>query len=869
MKKLISLILSVAVVLTSFTIVGAYSDVAETEYAPEIAVLSDLGIIKGYEDGSFKPDAAITRAEVVAIINRMQGLEDAAKATSNVSLYSDVKATDWFAGDVNLATQMGVISGDGNGKFRPNDQVKYEEAVKMVVAALGYNQDYVMRRGGWPTGYLVIATENEISKGLSVAAGTPAVRDVVAKLVFNALTAPTFSFKEYSTDGKAIYEVNKTKIVLEEKLQTYKIVGYVTDNTNKDTVRFMITDEKVGKVVNGLEKGSATLAVGDTNIADTLGCSLVVYVVENVDGDFEVISYFDNRNEFTVIDDDDDTLVTYADNKIGVYNEDVDTTTVYYDLATNPVFVVNGEIVGSWTPNGGVITLVDNNRDGKVEYVHIEIYDITIIEDIVNTANSKKIYAEHKTIDLDKYDANNNKKTYSITLNGKPANLEELAEDDIIAVADTDSHCVIKATRNIVEGMITEYSKIDEIYVVDGVEYKESKYLLFDSKLDTMNIGDEVAFYLDIFGNIAYAEKISSAAKNYGFVVGAGKDVSVGDTAYQVKLLDKNGDVKVYDFADKVKYNGTKTADTVYDAVYNGGAANTIYVDNALDAANAYANRIITYKTNSANKITELDFVINNDNTNKTAMKTKYNAKTRTFIGGCAVDENTVVFNLPVKAGASKDNFEILTIASLSHEDEYEIAFLDIEDNVAGIVVITNNDNQFSKDSNWAIATKVMATQNSDYDNVQSVTFIQNGVTKTLITTVDVTTEIKAENVFEYALNEKGEINAVHILDKTEYKSNYDLSDTSDKVQYVYGRVYSKSTNRVITIGDARDAHAIPKDANIYLVDLTKNKNRVANSSYSEIREYGVYENEVYEDYAVFMKYYNDEIIDVVVYKSK
>lgn len=863
MKKLISLILSLSMVFTAFSAVSAYTDTAENGYASEIAVLSDLGIIKGYEDGSFKPNNSITRAEVVAIINRMQGLEDAAKATSNVSIYSDVKTTDWFAGDVNLATQMGVISGDGDGTFRPNDQVKYEEAVKMVVAALGYNQDYVLRRGGWPTGYLVIATENEVSKGLSISAGTPASRGVVAKLVYNALTAPTFSFKEYSTSGEAVYEVNKSKIILEEKLQTYRVVGYVVDNglntADKDKVRFLVTDEKVGKNIDSLKKGeSATFAVGNTNIVNTLGYSLIVYIVENDKGDYEVISYIDNKNDFTIIDDNNEVLVTYADGKIGVYDEKVDTTTVYYDLATNPVFVVNGEIVNSsWTPNGGVITLVDNNNDGKIDYVYNDIYSITMVDDVIDTTNAQKIYTVDGVIDLNDYNKDNSDKIYSITLNGKSATLADLKEDDILAVAATNRSYTILATREVVEGVVTEYDNYDKLYVIDGVAYESAVCVNANLGIKNVTVGDEVAFYLDAFGKVAFVDKISSAAKNYGFVVGAGTDSSVGDTSYQIKLLDKNNNVSVYEFADKVKYNRSQEeAATVYGTVYNNGKANIIHIVNGFDATSNYADRIVTYKTNSASKIVELNSVTKYT----VANDAKYNAKTRTFIGACSVDEDTVVFNLPVNSNASKDDFEILTINALSHETTYDVAFLDVEDNIAGVIVITNNENKLTQGSNLAIATKVMATQNADYDDVQNITFVQNGITKTLTTTVDVPT-IEVGDVFEYAVNDNGEIYAVATT--FVYDSAYDF-DSNKKEQYVYGVVYSKSTNRVITIGDNRDAHAIPSNANIYLVDTNKIRNNVSVASYSEIREYNIYSDETY---AVFMKYYRDEIIDVIIYK--
>ena len=105
------------------------------------------------------------------------------------------------------------------------------------------------------------------------------------------------------------------------------------------------------------------------------------------------------------------------------------------------------------------------------------------------------------------------------------------------------------------------------------------------------------------------------------------------------------------------------------------------------------------------------------------------------------------------------------------------------------------------------------------------------------------------------------------------------------KEQYVFGVVYAKTNSRVIAIGkddkgtaDPTDdvlgaaTHAIAADANFVLVDLTKAKNNVTVSSYAEFREFkldaGTGSVIVDNDYAVFMKYYNDEITDVVIYKG-
>ena len=214
--------------ISSAAFAASFTDVEDGSAVAEATnVLSDLGILYGYEDGSFGPDKTITRAELVAVANRLQGLSDAAKAAGGVTAYTDVPADEWYAGDVNLATQMGVISGDGNGLFRPNDPVKYEEAVKMIVASLGYTQKYVEEKGGWPTGYLVIASEANVTKGLSNTAGTEAPRGIVARLAFNALTSPRMVLSSYASDGTAVYAPNTANILLDDKLATYRLEGHV------------------------------------------------------------------------------------------------------------------------------------------------------------------------------------------------------------------------------------------------------------------------------------------------------------------------------------------------------------------------------------------------------------------------------------------------------------------------------------------------------------------------------------------------------------------------------------------------------------------------------------------------------------------
>lgn len=972
LTRVLALVLTFAMMISTVAMAVTFTDIEEgSTYAEATAVLSDLGILKGYEDGTFGPDKVITRAEVVAVVNRLQGLSDAAKAAGGATQYTDVPSTEWYAGDVNLATQMGIISGDGNGLFRPNDQVKYEEAVKMVVAALGYNQEYVMKRGGWPTGYLVIATEAEISKGMSAGAGDPAYRGIVAKLAYNALTAPTFAFKEYSTDGKAIYAVNETKIALEEKLQTYKLTGKVAANsttalagtvTDNDEVYFLITEDKIGKDIDGWSFPSNPVAghtendtfkIGATDVASTIGFTTDIYVAENADGEWEIVSYVLNKvKNRTVTIEDPTTIMTttapqfpsviagVAGDYISVYDDEVDTSNTTYDLEANAELVVNGQknstiaanaatpmynlnaAAGTdlgviYAPSYGTVTLLDNNNNGKYDVVFVESYEVAVVDDVIDTATSKKIYTKNNSvIDLTNHIDGKTGYTYAIELDGEEAALADLQEYDVIAVAMTRNQRAydIKATRATVEGLVSEADTTaaglaDDEFIVDGVSYKVANLdTQAQSDLGTIGVGDEVTFYLDAFNNVAFAEKTSSASKNYAFIVGAGSDTSVGDTTYQVRLLDKEGNLATYALAEKLRYaaagaNGVVTsgvnAATVYADIALLEGAGWIKTSAAATAADidAYADRIITYKTNSNGDISEIVFASNRVNGKESYLTfdaardvrlgVQYNAKTGTFIGARSVAENTVVFNLPINTGATREDFEINTIGSLSHEETYDVAFLSVDDdNIAQVMIVVNNNASVAQGSSLAVVTKVMAAQNAEFEDIYNITFIQNGEVQTLATTAelyqDIAGGIVVGDVFEYSKDDEGAMDAIalglndgpawdgSLATVNNYGAAYALNGA--KEQYVFGVVYAKTNSRVIAIGAAQATHAIAADANFVLVDLTKAKNNVTVSSYAEFREFkldaGTGSVIVDNDYAVFMKYYNDEITDVVIYKG-
>lgn len=113
----------------------SFSDLAASHWAHDyVASLSSNLIVEGTGAGKFEPKRAITRAEFAAMIVRSLGLE----ASGTAAQFSDVSSSAWYAGVVATAAEAGIVQGDPNGTFRPNANISRQELAAMVVRALEF-----------------------------------------------------------------------------------------------------------------------------------------------------------------------------------------------------------------------------------------------------------------------------------------------------------------------------------------------------------------------------------------------------------------------------------------------------------------------------------------------------------------------------------------------------------------------------------------------------------------------------------------------------------------------------------------------------------------------------------------------------------
>jgi hypothetical protein len=133
MKRLLISIITFALVISGAQLsFAAFSDVPNTnDNYVAITYLNERGVVKGYEDGTYKPDQLVNRAEALKVI--FEGNEIEIPESVQETGFTDVNTEDWFAVYIVEAKNIGIISGNPDGTFAPGRNVNRAEFVKMIL----------------------------------------------------------------------------------------------------------------------------------------------------------------------------------------------------------------------------------------------------------------------------------------------------------------------------------------------------------------------------------------------------------------------------------------------------------------------------------------------------------------------------------------------------------------------------------------------------------------------------------------------------------------------------------------------------------------------------------------------------------------
>ncbi|MBE6915346.1 MAG: S-layer homology domain-containing protein [Ruminococcaceae bacterium] len=356
LKKVLALALVFAMTLTLFA-GAAFSDQATigADYADDVNMLVELGVLNGYEDNTFRPENNVTRAEFAKMAYTLKyGADDKGLLfAGSPSAFSDVEGVSsvaWAKGYINYCANQKIIAGVGNGKFNPGGNVTVAEAAKMLLVILGCNPQTEGFVGlNWQGNVVAKAIELGVFDGWSGDPTQAASRQLVAKLMRNTVFAPVYVYSPITGAGsqkQVLHPELDNPTLGEETMGLQHVTGIVVANEFNS----IYTDG------DGAPLGDDTWEIGDgwtgTPINPTGKEQTRIYFEEE-DANGNIVGKSIYLPDISVSDDMLGNLVdvyfTYETksqtSKINVIgNVLVNSKTVVYDVAADDIEIMpNGE----------------------------------------------------------------------------------------------------------------------------------------------------------------------------------------------------------------------------------------------------------------------------------------------------------------------------------------------------------------------------------------------------------------------------------------------------------------------------------------------------------------------------------------------
>ncbi len=763
LKKVLALVIAFSMMLSAVAFAG-YQDVAvDADYAGAVELLSALGIFEGDENGNFNPDKTVSRAEMAAIICRATGVDAAAQTATD---YSDVPASHWASGYIAHASDAGILNGVGGGLFNPAGTLTYQQALKIVVYALGF-EPMAEDNGGWSAGSIYVANRYKITEG----ADSTATRGNLAVILANAMKTPMMDKTSYGSDSKS--EVlngknDKEYRTLLTDMDIYIATG-VVGAKDVDEIDFDVTeDSDDGEfVAKKDDTNEETFKIADSDIALYQNQNVDAYV-KKVGKKYEVVAVVANAigETFELLSDDIEAVT--VDGTTGV------TTIEYYVDAANSNKTKEIEVAKVHTVeyNKGAasktlkdfdgakdveLQFIENNGDGEYDYVVATAYISDRVDYVDADRDRLSIKNEGRTINFDFEDEEAT--IILVDEAGNALTLADFAKDDVVAIVASNANPanynnsknaakyikVVKLSNAAVTGTVESTYTSNGVYyaVINGEEYATT------SVTSGLAAGDEGTFYVGLTGKLIDFDG-SLVGDNYAYILeGAIAQGSFTSDQWQLKLLTKDGvvtyDIKKEYHATVVKYladnaaafgltqvkgDNPETKDTVEtDFVLDVKETKFIF-DTKAGTTSAQLNnkaRLITFEANSKGEIKEIAMASATIDTFDKASD-EFDAG-KQDIKGASLEDDVVIFNV---AGSYASDAYATDISYLVDEAKYTGFTFEDADGEYSVMVVTDLESAFNAANGLAIATRISLTTKGD-EEVTEIDYVQGETEGTLI----------------------------------------------------------------------------------------------------------------------------------------
>ena len=563
--------LAFACAFTMFAGAASFTDEADISENNRDAVelLTTLGIIKGYEDGSFDPEGTVDRAEMAKMIYTIRngGNDDASAHVGNTTSFTDISG-HWAEGYIKYLQNTGIVAGKSATQFAPDAQVTTAEAMKMALALAGYDEKNAGLTGiDWQKNTLTYATTIGLTDDVNSAMSAGCSRQDAAQILANVLEANAVRYssivENFVNDSKTGLSYGGDPITVGYKWMDLTIyVGKLVSSgeLNIDGVadagkdRFSVVVDTVNNVEwnrwnwndvrDYWNRADRTLTVKDgQDHTDLVGQEVKLLTGEKIDDVYGVYA----TGTSNVVETTMDQIDVENNWELSIGNDTYDTrgAAVYADLNTaadvEDVFTNNGEAVAD------TVKLIDWDNDDDYETILVSTVAVAEVSYVGSSSVTLGSYGSRVGDILDD----------DLVLDIDDNTIyEDIAKDDYAVVTMNtynDSWIVEKAetVSGEVNGRVANERKVcinDTWYTLANdktgadMDHDSDLYTINGTRSDLEN-GDDIM--LVIVGDIAYyAESVSGndANRSVAMVYDTYMKGNSWNSTPQAKIILANGD---------------------------------------------------------------------------------------------------------------------------------------------------------------------------------------------------------------------------------------------------------------------------------------------------------------------------------------
>ena len=697
MKKLLAMVLALVMTLSlAVSANAAFKDDTKIsdDYAEAVAVLNGMGVFKGYEDGSFKPEGNITRAEVATIVYRIYTADVAKNDKSGLyatyNKFSDMAGAGWAQGYIGYCANASLVKGYPDGTFKPSGKVTGYEVLAMILRAVGYDKNNEFSGADWALHVAQTAQQLGILDNVAKTTdlNAPASRELVAELLFQGIQKAQVTYTPafgYVTDKVISTKTNS----LGEK--NFKLASAVAaDKWGRPATKWTYnTGDKATTFVAKADV-SYTKAVAECDVAHDLGLSADTAYTLIVNGQPQTTNYLVNLTDtVTKMGAQGRLFEVYKDAKTIVM---IDTFLAKVTYVADITYDAQGHVK---TPATITLEVYDGTNGTGAQKA--ATYTTLTLKDYDNNYG----YAKDEYVLVNAYTNDPN----SATVSGKVFNnTKQYAEIVGKATSIEGAQSVIywNAQQHNVEG--TVYDDAVKFYL-DQAAQKDAKYTWYFDSYNNLIGAVEIAAAnsYGVINSIWWAGNATDgsgvAKANVTYVDGTTAQVDISEVTY----ASANNEV----VTGTVTHSTGTTTDKVMKAV-----GNLFYVDSYIKTntdLDAYkllnghlfrfttksngtlsAVEVSTYTTASATAANLADY--GKLHNTETALAVYKNTQVYTNLTNTLVVNANTTFLVRSGAGTSASPYTFKSITGFTNIDNYnaaEVDWVDLNgDNVADYVYV-------------------------------------------------------------------------------------------------------------------------------------------------------------------------------------